>query len=144
MESFFEKLTGKNLEDFDIHIISVGGTSFKRYLDIAKLLGIKTAVIRDNDGNFQLKCVERYKDYAVDNVQIFYNNNNCQSTFEISVYQLNIDICEELFGADRKTLTVQDFMLNNKADVALELLDKKIKAIEIPEYIKNAIKWIKN
>src|SRR5690606_2257324 len=34
-----------------IHVISVDGTSFKRYLELAKLLGIKVATIRDNDGD---------------------------------------------------------------------------------------------
>lgn len=144
MESFFKKETGQNLEDSDVHIISVGGTSFKRYLDIAKLLGIKTAVVRDNDGDFHLNCVDRYEDYVTDNIQIFYPNDNAVSTFEISIYQSNSVICDELFLAERKTLTVQDFMLKNKADVAFELLDKKAWDIEIPTYIKNAIEWIKN
>ena len=144
LESFFQKETGQNLEDSDIHIISVGGTSFKRYLDIAKLLEIKTAVIRDNDGNFQLNCVDRYEDYIADNIEIFYPEDNAVSTFEISIYQSNFEICDELFLAGRKTLTVQQFMLKNKADVAFELLDKKADVIEVPEYIKDAIRWIKN
>lgn len=144
MESFFEKETGQKIEDFDVHIISVGGTSFKRYLDIAKLLDIKTAVVRDNDGDFQLNCVDRYEDYADDNIQIFYPDDNNISTFEISIFQINEAICNELFLAGRKTLTVQEYMLKNKADVAFELLDKKTGEIEVPEYIKNAIEWIKN
>lgn len=144
MESFFEKETGQKIEDFDVHIISVGGTSFKRYLDIAKLLDIKTAVVRDNDGDFQLNCVDRYEDYADDNIQIFYPDDNNISTFEISIFQINEAICNELFLPGRKTLTVQEYMLKNKADVAFELLDKKTGEIEVPEYIKNAIEWIKN
>lgn len=144
MESFFENETGQKIEDFDVHIISVGGTSFKRYLDIAKLLDIKTAVVRDNDGDFQLNCVDRYEDYADDNIQIFYPDDNNISTFEISIFQINEAICNELFLPGRKTLTVQEYMLKNKADVAFELLDKKTGEIEVPEYIKNAIEWIKN
>jgi putative ATP-dependent endonuclease of OLD family len=35
-------------------------------------------------------------------------------------------------------------MLKNKADVAFELLDKKAGEIEVPDYVKNAIEWIKN
>ena len=144
MESFFEKETGEKIEDFDVHIISVGGTSFKRYLDIAKLLNIKTAVVRDNDGDFQLNCVDRYEDYADANIQIFYPDDNDISTFEISIFRINEAICNELFLAGRKTLTVQEYMLKNKADVAFELLDKKTGEVEVPEYIKNAIEWIKN
>jgi len=143
MEAFFKQETGENIEDSDIHIISVGGTSFKRYLDIAKLLGIKTAVIRDNDADFQVNCIERYKDYHSDKIEVFYCDDNDASTFEISIYQSNTDLCENLFSAGRKTLTVQDYMLKNKADVAFEILDKKADEIVVPEYIINAIKWVR-
>ena len=144
MESFFEKETGQKIEDFDVHIISVGGTSFKRYLDIAILLGIKTAVVRDNDGDFQSNCVDRYEDYVGYNIQIFYPDDNDISTFEISIFQINEAICNELFLAGRKKFTAQEYMLKNKADVAFELLDKKAGEIEVPDYVKNAIEWIKN
>ena len=144
MESFFEKETGQKTEDFDVHIISVGGTSFKRYLDIARLLDIKTAVVRDNDGDFQLNCIERYKKYINNNIQIFYPSDNNISTFEISIFAINEAICNELFLAGRKTITAQEYMLKNKTDAAFELLEKKAGEIEIPTYIKSAIKWIKN
>ncbi|WP_271425241.1 ATP-dependent nuclease [Aequorivita sinensis] len=143
MEAFYEKLTNEKIEDSDIHIISVGGTSFKRYLDIAKLLNIKTAVIRDNDGNYQVNCIDRYDEYVQENIKVFSSENNDISTFEISVYETNKDVCDNLFLAGRKTLSVQDYMLKNKADVAFELLDKKADTINVPDYIKNAIEWIK-
>jgi putative ATP-dependent endonuclease of OLD family len=143
LESLYEKIANEKLEDSDIHIISVGGTSFKRYLDIAKLLGIKTAVIRDNDKDFQLNCIDRYSDYIADNIEIFYDSDNAIPTFEVSFYQNNKEICDELFSAGRKTLTVQEYMLKNKADVAFELLDKKANDLIVPDYIKRAIEWIK-
>ena len=143
IESFYKNLKAENLEDSNIHIISVGGTSFKRYLDIAKLLEIKTAVIRDNDGDYRANCVERYTEYNVDNIKIFSSDDNAISTFEISLYQNNTAICDDLFLAGRKTLSVQDYMLSNKADVAFELLNKKADELSVPDYITNAIEWIK-
>ena len=143
MESFYKKITTENLEDSDIHIISVGGTSFKRYLDIAILLGIKTAVIRDNDGDYQVNCIERYTEYNEDNIKIFSSDDNTITTFEISLYQNNTVICDNLFLEGRKTLSVQDYMLSNKADVAFELLDKKADELFVPDYITTAIEWIK-
>ena len=143
LEAFYKKVTNDRFEDSEIHIISVGGTSFKRYLDVAKLLNIKTAVIRDNDGDFQLNCVDRYSDYTEDNIEVFYDTDNAISTFEISFFKKNEVICNELFLAGRKTLTVQEYMLKNKADVAFELLDKKADTLVVPDYIKRAIEWIK-
>lgn len=142
MDTFFNNETGGKVENSNIHIISVGGTSFKRYLEISKILNIKTAVIRDNDTNYQINCIDNYSKYIVDNVKIFADTNNDRYTFEVAVYQDNKNICDELWEADRKTLSVQDYMLKNKADVAFELLDKKASEITTPKYIKEAIGWI--
>jgi len=144
MESFFQTITSKSLESHDIHIISVDGTSFKRYLEIAKILEIKTAVIRDNDGDYQTNCIENYSDYdSFSNIRVFSEMDNAISTFEISIYNNNKSICDELFLAKRRKLTVQEYMLKNKAEVAFQLLDKKSDILKVPEYIKNAIEWIK-
>ncbi|MGK0426001.1 MAG: putative ATP-dependent endonuclease of OLD family [Ulvibacter sp.] len=48
-DEFYNKTNSSSRETDQVHLISVGGISFKRYLDLTKLLNIKTAVIRDND-----------------------------------------------------------------------------------------------
>jgi predicted ATP-dependent endonuclease of OLD family len=141
-EKFFEIVTGQLPDEKEVHIISVGGTSFKRYLEISKLLKIKTAVVRDNDGDFTKNCVQRYSKYVDKEIQIFYEPDNSISTFEISMYQNNQIICEDLFSPGRKTRTVQQFMLDEKADCAFEILDKKSENISVPNYIKEAIEWL--
>jgi len=136
-------------EKDNVHIISVGGTSFKRYLDIAKLLGLKVAVIRDNDGDKQMHCVENYADYSAENIRIFYDENNENRTFEICMLQSNRAICEELFnGKLRKkpyrdeVTTVEEYMLSNKTEAAFQLLDKKAQDLTAPNYISEALAWI--
>lgn len=143
IDAIYSIVTGSSLEADDVHVISVGGTSFKRYLDLAMLLNIKTAVIRDNDGDAQVNCTENYADYTADNIKIFFDTNNSNSTFEICFYELNTAVCEELFAPGRRTLSVQDYMLKNKADCAYELLDKKSEQIQSPEYITEALQWIR-
>ncbi|HCC07654.1 MAG TPA: ATP-dependent endonuclease [Clostridiales bacterium] len=143
MEALFEKVTGEELSKSGIHIISVGGTSFKRYMDIGKLLNIKTAVIRDNDGDYQNNCIDNYTDYVIDHIKVFADQDNGKNTFEVCMYNINQDICEGLFLEGRKTLTVQEYMLKNKADAAFELLDKKSNDLVVPTYIKEAIEWIR-
>lgn len=144
MEVFFKKVTGEELCNKDVHIISVGGTSFKRYLDLGKELETKTAVIRDNDHDYHHNCIELYSDYTNENVKIFGDTDNENYTFEINLYKTNEDLCEELFAPSRRTLSVLDYMLKNKADVAYELLDKKSENLVVPNYIKEAIEWISN
>ena len=143
MEAFYKNITNEELFDSGIHVISVDGTSFKRYLDVARLLNIKTVVIRDNDGDYQNKCVDAFSEYKESFIKIFGDEDNTRKTFEVCVYQDNKSICDELFLVGRKTLSVQDYMLSNKATVAYELLDKKATNLITPNYIKQAIAWIK-
>ncbi|MCD8413676.1 ATP-dependent nuclease [Tenacibaculum finnmarkense] len=142
LERFFEIITNKKPNELNCHIISVGGTSFKRYLEISKLLDVKTAVIRDNDTDYQKNCVDRYSKYISPNIKVFSETDNSISTFEISMFNTNTDICNDLFLPARITKSVQDFMLDEKADCAFELLDKKSEVLKVPTYIKEAIEWL--
>ena len=141
--AFFEKLSGRNIDEYGIHVISVGGISFKRYLDIAMILDIKTAVIRDNDKNYEVNCIENYKTYSNKNISIFFDDDNTRSTFEICLYQDNTTTCENIFGANRKRLSVLEYMLKNKAEAAYQLLDVSNNLV-VPDYINNALEWIKS
>ncbi|RZQ40090.1 ATP-dependent endonuclease [Vibrio vulnificus] len=149
IEQLYKSATGSTPEQDDVHIISVGGTSFKRYLDIAKLLGIKVAVIRDNDGDHQTNCVDGFVDYTAENMQVFYDDDDNNWTFEVCMLAANFKICDELFTKklrkkpkiDEKT-TLSEYMLSHKADVAFELLDKKAKELVSPDYITRAFVWI--
>jgi putative ATP-dependent endonuclease of OLD family len=126
-----------------VHVISVDGTSFKRYLELAKRLGIKVAAIRDNDHDYQTKCVENYADFTSASIQVFADADNARYTFEVCMYQDNKDICDSQFLEGRKKLTVQDYMLNNKTDVAFQLLEKKGAELIAPKYIQEAVAWIR-
>jgi predicted ATP-dependent endonuclease of OLD family len=144
VDGFYEKLFGDKLENSNIHVISVGGTSFKRYLDLAKLLNIKTAVIRDNDRNFNKNCIENYTDYVSDIIKVFYDEDNInRTTLEKCLYLDNTVLCDELFKPGRKTLSVQEYMLKNKADVAFNLLSEAMPRLIAPDYIERALRWIK-
>ena len=143
MNLFFEHVTGQELVYSGIHIISVGGTSFQRYLDISMLLEIKTAVIRDNDGNFKENCVNSYSKYNNQNIKVFYEIDNKLETFEISIYETNKLLCNKLFTEGRRTLSVLEYMLNNKTETAYKLLTEKPDVINVPMYIQEAIQWIR-
>ena len=139
MERFFEECTGRTPESDDIHIIDVRGLSFKRYLDIAKLSGCKVAVITDNDGDYQKHCVDKYKDYKLDdNIQIFYEKDIDKRTFEVVLYKDNLELCDKLFD----TSNTLEYMLNNKTEAAYELLSQN-DTIKVPKYIREGIEWIR-
>jgi putative ATP-dependent endonuclease of OLD family len=134
---------GASTDADGVHVISVDGTSFKRYLELAKLLGIKVAAIRDNDHDYQTNCVDNYADFTSASVKVFADANNARHTFEVCIYEDNKKICDGQFLASRKTLTVQEYMLKNKTDAAFQLLEKKGAELAVPQYIQEAVAWIR-
>lgn len=142
MPEFYKNVRQRDLDSDSVHVISVGGISFPRYLDIAKLLSIRTAVITDNDGDPE-GCQERYIDYdSNESISIHYDSNEERRTFEICVYRDNKDACDQLFASGRRTLTVEEYMLKNKASAAFQLALKKPDDLAVPSYIRDAIQWI--
>lgn len=142
MEALFKLVTGNELDATDIHVISVGGTSFKRYMELAKLLGVRTAVIRDNDGEYQANCVDRYADYVANNIRVFSETDDEITTFEISIYRNNTAMCDGLFSGGRIKLAPQEYMLKNKTTSAMRLITEKAEELIVPDYIRDAIQWI--
>lgn len=126
-----------------IHVISVDGTSFKRYLELANLLKIKVAVIRDNDGDYQENCVANYSEYDSNNIKVFADSDNKRYTFEICVYEDNKEICDDIFGEGRRSLSVVDYMLNNKTEAIFRLLQERGSEVLTPSYIHQAFMWIR-
>ncbi len=140
---YMSSAPGCSLDADGIHVISVDGTSFKRYLELAKLLGIKVAAIRDNDKDHETNCIANYSDHVSASLRVFADPDNARHTFEVCMYQDNQATCEELFAAGRKTLSVVDYMLKNKTDAAFQLLEKKGAALAAPGYIQQAVAWIR-
>lgn len=144
IEALYEKHSGgSTLAEDGVHVISVGGTSFKRYLELAKLLGTRVAVVRDNDGHWRKNCVDNYAEFSMENARVFADPDDDRNTFEVCVYRDNQALCDRLFGASRRSLSVQDYMIANKADAAFELLEKGLNELTAPKYIREAIAWIR-
>ena len=143
MEALYKlSAPGHNHDADGVYVISVDGTSFKRYLELAKLLGIKVAAIRDNDGDYAANCVANYADHVSASIQVFADADSARYTFEVCMYRDNQAVCDELFAPGRKKLSVEDYMLKNKTDAAFQLLEKKGALLVVPGYIQQAVAWI--
>lgn len=143
LDVLYQKHSGSTLKQDGVHVISVGGTSFKRYLDLARLLGVRTAVIRDNDGDYQKNCVENYAEHEMPHARVFADTDSAQrTTFEICLYEDNKTICDKVFRKPKRRLEPLSYMLANKADAAFDLLLAEEAELVAPGYIQEAIKWI--
>lgn len=142
LDALYSKETGRSLDEDAVHVISVGGTSFKRYMELAKVLEIRTAAIRDNDGDYHSKCIDNYVDHVAENIKVFSDTDNDRYTFEVCMYHDNKTTCDDLFSGGSIKKAPLDFMLDNKAESAFRLVDNHAEDLEIPNYIKQAIAWI--
>ncbi len=139
IEKLFEIVTNSTLNENGVHVIAVGGVRFNRYMKIAKALNIKTAVITDNDKDYTKNITNRYSEDITDNIRVFSDSDNSKYTFEVCIYEDNMDLCNNIFSG--KELPKYMTTRNNKSDVAYKLVlsDKPLNA---PNYIKEAIEWI--
>ena len=145
MDAFCRRVLNHSLTELGIDVISVDGKCFKRYLEIAKELKMRVAVITDNDGNYAENIMAAYQGYMnneFDNIHIYADESDVRRTFEVAVYNDNQNDCNELFEGGRRTLTVQEYMLANKAEVAYRLLSQKSETLVTPQYIRNALEWV--
>lgn len=143
MEALYKKTTGKDLADSGIGVIAVDGKCFKRYLEIAKIISVKVAVVTDNDHNYEFNIVENYKNYVSNNTKVFSDKNNNRNTFEVCLYNDNKEVLDNEFKKIR-TNTALNFMLANKAEAAFRILEHHASDIIVPQYIQDAIKWIES
>lgn len=120
-------------------IITVRGLSFKRFLEIAKLLEKEVSVVTDNDGDLE-KLERKYEDYSDDkNICICYSDDEALKTLEPQILGVNdTEILNDIFGTNKSKAELEKYMDSNKTESALKIFESGVD-INIPEYINYAI-----
>ena len=135
-----------------IDVMTVGGVTFKRYLEIAQVLEKPTAVVTDNDGN--IEAVKRkYKKYegisyiricvdeTVDTGKLRLSNKKFNyNTLEPKILKENgRELLNDIFGTTCQTDDeMHKYMHSHKTNCAIDIFESAIK-IKYPEYIMRAI-----
>lgn len=137
----FRQEHGEDMHAKGVHLISVNGLSFKRYLEVGQLLGRKVAVITDNDKSKE-NLISKYSDFSdVSSVGVFYDDDETRYTFEVCIYQDNQSVCDEAITPQKDGAL--EWMLKNKSEAAFQLY-KSGKKLAAPKYIKDAFVWIQS
>ena len=145
LDKFYKIITGSSSSDENVNIISVNNLGFKRYLEIATKLNKKVAILTDNDHNYEHNVNIKYNEFkSFSKIGIFSDNNDSRYTFEVCIYNDNI----EYINNNKITLSkdVLNYMLSEKAETAyrlLESLESDSSGFVVPSYIEDAIKWIR-
>jgi predicted ATP-dependent endonuclease of OLD family len=132
----FKDKYGKSPLEEGVDVISVKSLAFKRFLDIAKILGTKVCVVTDNDGDIE-KLTKKYEGYIE---YICYDTDTTRKTLEPQLLKANSlevlnDVLEKYFIDEDSLLK---FMEDNKTDCALKIFSSD-RRINYPRYIIDAI-----
>lgn len=139
LPKFYQQLTNKTIEEDEVVIISCDGISYKRYLNIAQIANKKVAVITDNDGHVErISFAQKYNEEHYLQ-HIFTGKIVEERTWEVCLAKINQEKLEKIF--ERKDEKLLEYMLSNKVDCAYKILLSD-EELEVPIYVKEAIKWI--
>lgn len=128
-----------------IDVINVRGLQAKRFLDIAKPLNRKVAVVTDNDGKEPADVAARYDSYTNGtDISVHVGKNKECKTLEPQMLAANSrellnKIFDKTYKTDDELLT---YMSNNKTSCALAIFNTELN-VTMPEYITEAIDAIK-
>lgn len=127
-----------------VDVITVNSLAFKRFLEIASMLGTEVDVVTDNDGDIEA-LKSKYADYlgvaAKANIRIHFDNDIIYKTLEPQLLKVNglktmCEVLERKFSNDTELLK---FMESNKTECALRFFETKIKW-KAPEYVERALR----
>ncbi len=150
-KAFMVSNDGKLPIEKGVDVISVG-TSFLRFLEIAKKIGTKVAVVTDNDGNVEAlnKKYENYLgDKAKQKIKICFDSTidsgDLQdfnyNTLEPKFLKANSrELLNKIFGTTYQTDDeLRKYMKANKTECALKVFETQ-ETLNFPQYILDAIK----
>lgn len=138
-----------------VDVISVG-TSFLRFLEIAKKIKKPVALATDNDGDTEA-VEKKYADYlgenAVDFIKIYFDETVDIGTLKVEGKKFNYNTLEpkllkvnsleslnKIFGTSYVDIDeLHKYMRANKTDCALKIFDTT-ETVNFPQYILDAIK----
>lgn len=143
VQKAFHAKHGKMPLEMGVDVITVNSLAFKRFLEIATLLGTEVDVVTDNDANVsQLKS--KYADYlgakAKPNIRIRFDDREAFPTLEPQLLKANdLATLNTILGT---TFSGEDLLLkymeSNKTECALKFFETTT-PWNVPEYITHAI-----
>lgn len=155
-KAYLQKFNRLPIED-GIDVQCIHGTSFLRYLELARLLGLSVCVVTDNDGKID-SLKKKYHEYmepnGIEEIRICYSeecynsesfdgdslDNFNYNTLEPCLLKANsLNILNSILGKKfEKESELLNYMHNNKTDCALAVFCSPTE-IAIPAYIQRAI-----
>lgn len=152
MPDMIEKSCNNQTSDqLGFHVVSMGGSFYKRFKEIAKVTKNKVLVITDNDGSKER--IAEANNSETDYFKVAIPSNTDDFTFEVALYNENTDFFKSREWGHKSNIDTWNkhenldpelvWLLNNKAEAAFQYSKyfKKDK-LRVPCYIEEGLKWL--
>lgn len=136
----FKQRKGKSPLEDGVDVISVGGVTFRRFLEIARLLNLRVAVVTDNDGKVSALRA-KYADFeASPSIRVSYDLREELPSLEEQIVDSNgPDAIARMIGIEKlDESALIKYMKDRKTDVALRVFEST-EPFATPTYIEDAI-----
>ena len=139
IQKLYKQKHGKLPIENGVDIISVRGTSFARFLEIAKILNTEVLIIPDNDGKASSRLT-KYSAFTSSTIKLAMSNDDSLFTLEkILIHCNGRDKLNKILGKKYATdEELFDYMSDNKADCALSIF-KSDETISYIDEVQNAL-----
>lgn len=147
LPKIYEQTNHTTLEEDKITVISCNGISYKRYLQVAEFTNKKVLVLTDNDG--KPERIQEELDITGSQQRVYMSQDTKERTWEVCFYNQNKEKLTKLLGGERrsrKPTTSEDVILKRMLDHKVETAYKMFLSntqFRIPDYITDALQWIK-
>lgn len=152
MNNMIKKVLGDNGDSLGIHIFSMGGDHFKRYVELSSYLNNKVVIFTDNDQ--KSSRIEKANEASQKTAKIFMPQDENEFTFEVALFNANSQMIQEddeFIKSKSNTWKKHNdlneklvYMLDHKVDSALKYADKfsDENGLVVPEYIVKGLQWL--
>lgn len=143
LERAFRDAVGKVPSDSEIDIVSMGGLTFKRALQVCKALERQVIALQDNDGNTPGDIQALVSDLlAPGKRELLVSDPSNGNTLEPQILAVNSDALLRSILREENSADLSKWMSNNKTESALRILDSP-ESITFPDYINRAVELLR-
>lgn len=152
MNNMITQVLGNTGDSLGIHVFSMGGDHFKRYVELASCLHNKVVIFTDNDQ--KLARINEANTISKETAKVFMPQNEHEFTFEVALFESNaqmIQADDDFLSSKSNTWKKHNdlneklvYMLEHKVDSALKYEEKFTdkSGLVVPEYIAKGLKWL--
>lgn len=155
LPSMIEKITGKDMDDLGVEVISMSGIHYKHFIKLAEQLDKCVLILTDNDGKKVQEIEEENSMYSKKQlkIKIYTPCDEKIFTFESAIYNGNEDFFKKItpsrarvthFKSHKDLPIPLAYSLNHKTATAIKIAEniEKGEMFNIPSYIKEGVKWL--